>query len=46
MAGRAEEMYRKSLDLFREVGAISKIEHVEGLLAEVRDAKESLKSAD
>ncbi len=34
---RAEEMYRKSLALFREIGTVPKIEHVEGLLAELRE---------
>ena len=36
---RAEEMYRKSLDLFRQVGATPKVEHMERLLAELRDAE-------
>ncbi len=36
---RAEQMYRKSLDLFREIGAAPQIEHVEGLLAELRQAE-------
>ena len=36
---RAQEMYRKSLDLFREIGAAPEIEHVEGLLAKLREVE-------
>lgn len=36
---RAEEMYRKSLDLFREIGATPQIEKTEGLLAKLREAE-------
>ena len=34
---RAEEMYRKSLDLFREIGATPRIEQVEQWLADLRE---------
>ena len=37
---RAEEMYRKSLALFRAVGATPRIEHVEALLARLRDERQ------
>ncbi len=43
---RAEEMYRKSLDLFRQMGVVPEIEKTERLLAELREARESPKSAD
>ena len=36
---RAEEMYRKSLALFREVGAKPKVEHIESLLAKLRNER-------
>lgn len=36
---RAEELYRKSLALFREVGAAPKVEHIESLLAELRNER-------
>ncbi len=37
---RAEEMYLKSLGLFREVGAVREIERVERLLAKLREGRE------
>ena len=32
-------MYRKSLELFREIGAATKVELVEGWLAKLREAE-------
>ena len=37
---RAEEMYLKSLELFRHIGARRGIEQVEGDLAKLRDQKQ------
>ncbi len=36
----AEEMYRKSLALFREVGDTPKVEYIEALLAELRNERQ------
>ena len=36
---RADEMYRKSLALFHEVGATPKIERIETLLTELRNER-------